>query len=417
MIIDLKKGPNSDGWITVTEQGIKQSFDMTRVMFSRGNITEKIRFGKSLVHPNEIILDMYAGIGYYTLPALIHGKALHVYACEWNENAIMALRYNIQNNRISTNKVTIFHGDCRTSVEENKDLLFGKCHRISLGLLPSSQGGWKVALQTLHYVTGGWLHIHGNVPIKEVNIWSTWVCYQLDQLLLSLQQERQQQQQQQRTKVDDFEKEEQQQEQGQERRRKLQHNKGLQQEQRKEELNDKQQLNRNENHDDDVDHQKNDDDDEEEEDLDVNNKNTKKNTDTIPAPAPAATNEKWIIVCDHVEKVKSFAPTVAHYVADIFVGPRWIYNDHDDRRRRSGGGGVVDKGNNVRSHDSGGNEVDDGSGSDYDSSGTSTSRRMIYIRQQGNPSKLVLCTTHVDDIPTPSCALSPDGVLSQEWMM
>ena len=32
-------GPNSPGWITVTEQGIQQSFDMTKVMFSRGNIT------------------------------------------------------------------------------------------------------------------------------------------------------------------------------------------------------------------------------------------------------------------------------------------------------------------------------------------------------------------------------------------
>lgn len=38
--------PGSVGWITVTEQGIRQSFDLTKVMFSRGNITEKIRFGE-----------------------------------------------------------------------------------------------------------------------------------------------------------------------------------------------------------------------------------------------------------------------------------------------------------------------------------------------------------------------------------
>ena len=61
-------GPGSPGWITVTEQGIRQSFDMTRVMFSRGNITEKVRFGK-LVKPGEVVLDLYAGIGYFTLPA------------------------------------------------------------------------------------------------------------------------------------------------------------------------------------------------------------------------------------------------------------------------------------------------------------------------------------------------------------
>jgi hypothetical protein len=87
-------GPNSTGWIWVTEQGIKQSFDMTRVMFSRGKISEKIRFGR-LVKEGEIIFDMYADIGYYTLPAVVHGNASLVYACEWNEHAANALKYNI----------------------------------------------------------------------------------------------------------------------------------------------------------------------------------------------------------------------------------------------------------------------------------------------------------------------------------
>jgi Met-10+ like-protein len=79
-------GPGSLGWITITENGIRQSFDLTKVMFSRGNITEKIRFG-TLVKSGEVVLDMYAGIGYFTLPALIHGGADHVYCCEWNEQA------------------------------------------------------------------------------------------------------------------------------------------------------------------------------------------------------------------------------------------------------------------------------------------------------------------------------------------
>jgi hypothetical protein len=76
-------GPGSPGWITITEQGIRQSFDLTRVMFCRGNISEKIRFGK-LVQRGEIVLDLYSGIGYFTVPALVHGEAEYLYAIGWN---------------------------------------------------------------------------------------------------------------------------------------------------------------------------------------------------------------------------------------------------------------------------------------------------------------------------------------------
>jgi hypothetical protein len=30
-------------------------------------------------------VDLYAGIGYYVVPFLVHHKVKHVHACEWNE--------------------------------------------------------------------------------------------------------------------------------------------------------------------------------------------------------------------------------------------------------------------------------------------------------------------------------------------
>lgn len=161
------------GWITITEQGIRQSFDLTQVMFSRGNITEKIRFGKELVQEGEDVLDLYAGIGYFTLPALIHGRARHVVACEWNPDAVRALSYNLQDNGVS-DRATVLSGDCRTADWGERSF-----DRASLGLLPSSQGGWKTAVRALKPQTGGWLHIHGNVPVSEVEIWGKWLCVQL----------------------------------------------------------------------------------------------------------------------------------------------------------------------------------------------------------------------------------------------
>ncbi len=162
--------------MTITEQGIKQSFDLTKVMFSRGNISEKIRFGNT-VQENDLVLDMYAGIGYYTLPALVHGKARYVYCCEWNPHAAAFLKYNLKQNGVD-DRATVLEGDSRATLLEN-NILDRDFDRVSLGLLPSSEGGWKTAVKALSRNKGGWLHVHGNVPSHERDEWTLWMCQQL----------------------------------------------------------------------------------------------------------------------------------------------------------------------------------------------------------------------------------------------
>lgn len=51
------------------EGGVLYSLDVTKCMFSSGNTTERQRMGR-LHCAGETILDLYAGIGYYTLPFL-----------------------------------------------------------------------------------------------------------------------------------------------------------------------------------------------------------------------------------------------------------------------------------------------------------------------------------------------------------
>ena len=180
--VPTSTGLASPGWITVTEHGIRQSYDLTRVMFSRGNVTEKKRFGTSCVRVDELVLDMYAGIGYYSLPALILGKARHVTACEWNEHALHALRYNLDANGVGKDRATVLEGDCRASLK--RLLLRGDASfdRISLGLLPSSEGGWAVAVSCLNRGIGGWLHVHANVPTMERRRWTNWLCQSLTRI-------------------------------------------------------------------------------------------------------------------------------------------------------------------------------------------------------------------------------------------
>ena len=60
-------------------------------MFSSGNVSEKARIARIDVR-GETVLDLYAGIGYWTLPFLVHGRAERVHACEMNPFSIEALR-------------------------------------------------------------------------------------------------------------------------------------------------------------------------------------------------------------------------------------------------------------------------------------------------------------------------------------
>ncbi|XP_014067857.2 tRNA wybutosine-synthesizing protein 2 homolog [Salmo salar] len=63
-------------------------------MFSAGNITEKLRVA-SFNCSGETVVDLYAGIGYFTIPFLVHAGASHVHACEWNPDAVEALQRNL----------------------------------------------------------------------------------------------------------------------------------------------------------------------------------------------------------------------------------------------------------------------------------------------------------------------------------
>ncbi|XP_017674779.1 PREDICTED: tRNA wybutosine-synthesizing protein 2 homolog isoform X1 [Lepidothrix coronata] len=144
-----------DGWVEHVDNGIRYTFDVTKCMFSPGNITEKMRVA-SLPCSGEVLVDLYAGIGYFTLPFLVHAGAAFVHACEWNVHAVEALRRALALNGVQ-DRCHIHHGDSRQL--ELRDM----ADRVNLGLIPSSEEGWPVACRVLKKETGGVLHIHHNV--------------------------------------------------------------------------------------------------------------------------------------------------------------------------------------------------------------------------------------------------------------
>lgn len=147
---------NND-WVIRKENGIKYGYNITQCMFSSGNINERRRMGE-IVTENEIVVDLFCGIGYYTLPILVKNNLVHVYSCEWNTNAINALRFNLENNNVYR-KCTILEGDNRETTDE----LGNKADRVLLGLLPTAEDSYNVALKCMKE-KGGVLHIHGLAP-------------------------------------------------------------------------------------------------------------------------------------------------------------------------------------------------------------------------------------------------------------
>jgi len=144
-------------WVVRKENGIKYGYHLTKCMFSSGNINERRRMGE-VVSEGEVVIDLFCGIGYYTLPILVNSDVKHVYSCEWNDYAIKALKFNLKNNNVER-KCTIIEGDNRITTRELRDV----ADRVLLGLLPTAEKSYHIALNCLKE-NGGILHIHGLSP-------------------------------------------------------------------------------------------------------------------------------------------------------------------------------------------------------------------------------------------------------------
>jgi len=99
------------------ENGIKYKFDPTKIMFSSGNVGERIRMSKINME-GEVVVDMFAGIGYFSLPIAKYTGAKRVYACEKNLVAFRYLCENIILNNVEKKLIPIM-GDNREVAPEN----------------------------------------------------------------------------------------------------------------------------------------------------------------------------------------------------------------------------------------------------------------------------------------------------------
>jgi len=134
-----------------TEHGTRYALDLADVMFSPGNKAERKRMGDAIA-PDERVFDMFAGIGYFTLPMARAGA--RVTATEINPTSFRYLLENAKLNDVH-DRVDLYRADCR-------DVAGGvSADRVVMGYYDAHEY-LDAALAALE--PGGILHMHEATP-------------------------------------------------------------------------------------------------------------------------------------------------------------------------------------------------------------------------------------------------------------
>ena len=139
------------------ENDVRYLLDPQKVMFSSGNMSERIRMA-TIADASETIVDLFAGIGYFTLPIAVHSTPKKLIAVELNPVAFSYLKKNIVLNHV-TDIVEPVLGDNRQVAPD------GVADRVIIGYLGNTSAYLPVAMRCLK-PEGGIIHYHDVVPIE-----------------------------------------------------------------------------------------------------------------------------------------------------------------------------------------------------------------------------------------------------------
>jgi tRNA wybutosine-synthesizing protein 2 len=149
-----------EGTVTVhREHGVAYEFDAARQMFSKGNVSERLRMGRA-VRPGETVVDMFAGIGYFALPMAVLGRPRRVHACEIDPEAHAWLVRNVARNRAG-DRVGPLLGDCREVAPR------GAADRVVMGYVGGTEAFLDAAMEVLS-AGGGVVHFHDKYAVEDV---------------------------------------------------------------------------------------------------------------------------------------------------------------------------------------------------------------------------------------------------------
>ena len=137
------------------ENGVFYKLDASKVMFSPANVKERVRMA-SIAKPNELVVDMFAGIGHLSLPIAKHCEA-KVIAIEKSPYTFRFLVENIELNKVQ-DRMAAYNIDNREFKGENI------ADRILMGYVVKTPKFIPKALEIAK--DGAIIHYHNTIPEK-----------------------------------------------------------------------------------------------------------------------------------------------------------------------------------------------------------------------------------------------------------
>lgn len=174
-------------WCLAVQNGITQYWAPRYTMFLRGNITEKKRVLDTFRNAKgQNVVDMYAGIGYFTFSYLAVGTTVfcweinpwlveglvrglvrngHRYALISEGEPFSASRF--QTLAAEGVKAFVFH-ELNIHAADRMANVTGTLAHVNLGLLPSLQPSWPTVRLLIRGHRGCAVHVHENVHVSEI---------------------------------------------------------------------------------------------------------------------------------------------------------------------------------------------------------------------------------------------------------
>jgi len=128
--------------------------DIARCYFSPRLSYERKRIAQQ-VQSDEVIVNMFAGVGCYSIIIAKHSKADKIYSIDLNPIAIKYIQENIQINKVE-GKVVAIQGDAKEVIEEKMQ---GIADRVLMPLPQLAYNYLNYAISALK-PNGGWIHYY-----------------------------------------------------------------------------------------------------------------------------------------------------------------------------------------------------------------------------------------------------------------